>query len=150
MPSSDLKHSRVQLWICCPLFQPKDQLLFIRCHIWTSCLCMDGWTDRHWLSATPAGIDLSLLNMNAHTTDLPWQEPVRFFGSLQNTSAHLSKAKHRRPKRKTNSKETWQWSQQDGMSSCFSDSHLTTILICHFQSISRHESNFAGCFCLGG
>lgn len=29
MPSSDLRHSRVQLGICCPLFQPKDQLLFI-------------------------------------------------------------------------------------------------------------------------
>lgn len=53
-----------------------------------------------------------------------------------------SKAKHRRSKRKWNGKESWQWSQQDGMFSCFSESHLITILICHFQSISRHESNF--------
>lgn len=90
------------------------------------------WMDGPWFLSMTARIGPSLLNMHTPITDPFWQESAQFFGSSRTASAHLREAKHRRPKRKRNSKESWHWSHQDGMSSCFSESHY------HSQSDSRH------------
>lgn len=107
------------------------------------------WMDRSWLPAMPARIDLFLLNMHIHTPDPSWQEPVHFFGSLQTTSAHPRQSTEG-PRENGMARSPGSEVNKMGWFSCFSDSHLITILICHFQSISRHESNFAGCLCLAG